>query len=178
VRVVASVHVTLDGVMGAPEEWAFQFVNDEDERYSASELASADALLMGRVTYVGFFGYWPSATGPEAERMNGLPKYVVSSTLEDVEWSNSTLISGDVNSQIRALKDQPGGDMLLLASADLANSLRAENLIDEYRLWVDPIVHGRGKRYFADDGATTVLEITDTRRLRSGGIVLTYCPQD
>lgn len=177
-RVVASVHVTLDGVMGAPEEWAFQFVNDEDERYSASELASADALLMGRVTYEGFFGYWPSATGPEAERMNGLPKYVVSSTLEDVEWSNSTLISGDVNSQIRALKDQPGGDMLLLASADLANSLRAENLIDEYRLWVDPIVHGRGKRYFADDGATTVLEITDTRRLRSGGIVLTYCPQD
>lgn len=177
-RVVAAVHMTLDGVMGAPEDWAFQFVNDEDERHSAAELADADALLMGRVTYEGFVGYWPSATGPEAERMNRLPKYVVSRTLEHVEWSNSSLIVGDVNSRVRELKDQPGGDMLLLASADLANSLRADNLIDEYRIWVDPIVYGSGKHYFADGGATTVLQLTDSHPLHSGGVVLTYRPRD
>lgn len=82
-----------------------------------------------------------------------------------------------VPSEIQRLKNQPGGDILLLASADLANSLRAENLIDEYRVWVDPIVQGGGKRYFADDGETTVLQLTDTRTLSSSGIVLTYQPQ-
>lgn len=175
-RLVASVHVTLDGVMGAPEDWSLQFVDEEAEAHGVADLVAADALLMGRVTYEGFLEYWPSATDPEAERMNGLPKYVVSNTLAHVEWSNSTLIAGDVTSQIQALKDQPGGDILLLASADLANSLRAQNLIDEYRIWIDPIVHGSGKRYFADGGATTLLQLTDTRTL-SSGIVLTYHPQ-
>jgi len=178
VRVVASAHVTLDGVMGAPEEWSLQFVDEEAERLGVDDLVAADALLMGRVTYDGFLEYWPSATDPEAERMNGMPKYVVSNTLEQVEWSNSTLIAGDVTRRIQELKDQPGGDVLLLASADLANGLRTENLIDEYRIWVDPIVHGRGKRYFADGGATSVLQLSDSRRLRSGAIVLTYHPQD
>ena len=177
VRLIASVHVTLDGVMGAPDEWSLQFVDEEAERHSADDLVAADALLMGRVTYEGFLEYWPSATDPEAERMNGLPKYVVSNTLEHLEWNNSTLIAGDVASQIRRLKDQPGGDILLLASADLANSLRAENLIDEYRIWVDPIVHGRGKRYFADGGEPTTLQLTATKTL-SSGIVLTYLPQE
>ncbi len=125
-RVVASVHVTLDGVMGSPDEWSLPFVDEEAERHSVGDLVAADALLMGRVTYEGFLEYWPSATDPEAERMNGLPKYVVSSTLKDAEWNNSTIIAGDVVSQIRGLKAQPGGDILLLASADLANSLRAE----------------------------------------------------
>jgi dihydrofolate reductase len=109
--------------------------------------------------------------------MNALPKYVVSSTLKDVEWNNSTLISEDVTRQIQGLKDRPGGDILLLASADLANSLRAEKLIDEYRIWVDPIVHGQGKRYFADHGEPTILQLTDTKTL-SSGIVLTYHPQN
>jgi len=175
-RVVALVHVTLDGVMGAPEEWSLQFVDEEAERLGVDELVAADALLMGRLTYEGFLDYWPSATDPEAERMNALPKYVVSSTLEEVEWKNSSLISGDVVRRIQGLKDQPGGDMLLLASADLANSLRAENLIDEYRIWVDPIVHGRGKRYF-DGGVSTVLELVGTRTLGSGAVVHTYRPR-
>lgn len=176
-RLVASAHVTLDGVMGAPEKWSFQFFDEDSERQSLDELVAADAVLMGRVTYEGFVEYWPSATDPIAERMNALSKYVVSTTLKDVEWNNSTLIADDVPSEIQRLKNQPGGDILLLASADLANSLRAENLIDEYRVWVDPIVQGGGKRYFADDGETTVLQLTDTRTLSSSGVVLTYQPQ-
>jgi len=164
--------------MGAPEEWSLQFVDEESERLGAADLGAADALLMGRVTYEGFVDYWPSATDPEAERMNGLPKYVVSNMLEEVGWNNSTLIAGNVAERIRELKSQPGGDILLLASADLANSLRADNLIDEYRIWVDPIVHGRGKRYFAEGGATTALQLTGSRNLSSGAIVLTYRPQD
>lgn len=117
-RLVASVHVTLDGVMRAPEEWSLQFFDEQAERHSVDDLVAADALLMGRVTYEGFFGYWPSATDPEARRMNALPKYVVSSTLEDAGWNNTTVISGDVARQIKALKNQPGRDILLLASAD------------------------------------------------------------
>lgn len=163
--------------MGAPEEWSFDFFDEEAERHSLDELVAADALLMGRVTYEGFLEYWPAATGAIAERMNALPKYVVSSTLEEVGWNNSTLIASDVASHIRGLKNQPGSDILLLASADLANSLRAEKLIDEYRIWVDPIVHGRGKRYFADHGERTILQLTDTKTL-SSGIVLTYQPRE
>ncbi|MGH2822733.1 MAG: dihydrofolate reductase family protein [Thermoleophilaceae bacterium] len=88
------------------------------------------------------------------------------------------MIAGNVADRIRELKRQPGGDLLLLASADLANSLRAENLIDEYRIWIIPVVHGSGKRYFADGAATTVLELTATRKLNSGVIVLSYRPRD
>ena len=175
-RVVASVHVTLDGVMGAPEEWSFQFFDEESERHSREELVAAEGLLLGRVTYQEFLEYWPSATDPIAERMNALPKWIVSTSLKTVEWSNSTLIAEDVVGQIQGLRSREGGDVLLLASADLANSLRAENLIDEYRIWVDPIVHGRGKRYF-DGGVTTVLELVGTRRLGSGGVVHTYRPR-
>jgi dihydrofolate reductase len=171
-RLIASVQVTLDGVMGAPEEWALPFVDEESERRGVADLAAADALLLGRVTYEGFLGYWPSATDPEAERMNAMPKYVVSKSLRKVEW-NSTLIAGDAAIEIRRLKSEPGGDILLLASADLANSLRAENLIDEYRIWVVPTVHGRGKRYFEGE-ATPELQLTDVTTLSSGIVVLTY----
>lgn len=174
-RLVASVQVTLDGVMGAPEEWSLQFVDEESERRGVDDLVAADALLMGRVTYEGFLEYWPSATDPEAERMNGLPKYVVSNSLTAVEWNNSTLIPGDVVRQVQELKDKPGGDILLLASADLAHSLRAENLIDEYRIWVVPMVLGSGKPYFAG-GQTTALQLTDAKTLSSGIAVLTYKP--
>lgn len=175
-RLVALVHVTLDGVMGSPEEWSLPFVDEEAERHSSGELAAADALLMGRVTYEGFLEYWPTATDPQAKLMNGLPKYVVSNTLQATEWSNATIVAGDVVSRIRELKAQPGGDILLLASADLANGLRAENLIDEYRLWVDPVVRGTGKRYFAGGGAPTTLQLIDTTVL-SSSVVLTYRPQ-
>ena len=177
-RLVASVHVTLDGVMGAPEEWALEFFDDESERHSLDELVAVDALLLGRVTYEGFLAYWPTATGAIAERMNALPKYVASTTLQDLAWQNSTLIAGDVGRAVAELKRRPGGDILLLAGAELANHLRAERLIDEYRIWIDPIVHGDGKRYFTDTGGTTVLELTGTKTMSAGGIVLTYRPRD
>lgn len=119
--------------------------------------------------------YWPSVTGALGERMNSLPKYVVSSTLKDLEWRNCTLIGSDVREEVAALKQGSGGDILLLASADLANSLRADDLIDEYRIWVEPVVHGRGKRYFTD--TETLLQLVDTKPLGSGGVVLTYKPR-
>lgn len=171
-KLLASVHLTLDGVMGAPEEWAFDRIDEESGRLSADELSSAAALLMGRRTYEGFVTYWPSSTDPEAERMNGLPKYVASRSMTTAEW-NATLLTGDVTEQVRELKERPGGDLLLLASADLAATLRAADLIDEYRLWVHPVAHGSGKRYF-DSGGPTPLELTDTTRFGSGIVVLTY----
>lgn len=173
-RLIASVHVTLDGVMESPEEWSFQFFDEEAERHSLDELRAAGALLIGRITYEGFAGYWPTATDAIADHMNGLPKHVVSTTLDDLRWNNSHLISNDVATEVARLKQQSGGDILLFASADLANTLRPHNLIDEYRIWVDPIVHGRGKRYFAEGGVPTVLQLAGTKALGSGGIVLTY----
>jgi len=107
VRLVASAHVTLDGVMGAPEKWSFQFFDEDSERQSLDELVAADAVLMGRVTYEGFVEYWPSATDPIAERMNALPKYVVSTTLKDVEWNNSTLIADASRAKSRDSRTSP-----------------------------------------------------------------------
>lgn len=173
-RLIASVQVTLDGVMGAPEDWAFQFVEEEGERHTVDELRAAGALLMGRVTYEGFAGYWPTSTDPEADHMNALPKYVVSATLNELHWNNSSLISGDVAKEVAELKREPGGDILLLASADLANFLRARGLIDEHRIWVDPIVQGRGKRYFAEGGVPTVLRLAHAKAIGPDGVVLTY----
>ena len=160
--------------MGAPEEWSFQFVEEEGERHAVDELRAADALLMGRVTYQGFVAYWPTSTDPEAEHMNAAPKYVVSATLEDLQWNNSSLISGDVAQQVEALKREPGGEILLLASADLAHFLRGHGLIDEYRIWIDPLVRGRGKRYFAEGGVPTVLKLAHTKTIGPDGVVLTY----
>jgi len=146
-KVAVSTSVTLDGVMEAPDRWFFQFWNDELAKSAHDELLASDALLLGRVTYEAFAEFWPSATNePDiAERMNSLPKHVVSTTLkEPLEWNNSRLIEGDVAEEVTKLKEQSGGDVLLLASADLVQTLMGHDLIDEYRLRVAPVVAGRG----------------------------------
>jgi dihydrofolate reductase len=179
-KVVASEFVSLDGVMEAPERWAFGFVNEELGRWTMDELLASEAILLGRKTYEGFADYWPSATDETglADRMNGMPKFVVSTTLEgSLTWSNSTLIGGDAARRVSELKRRPGGEVLVLASADLVRALTRHGLVDEYRLRVAPVVVGSGKRLFEDGPKTTILELVETKRFGSGVVVLNYRPK-
>jgi dihydrofolate reductase len=144
-KVIASEFVSLDGVIENPV-WTFRFTGEEQQRFKYDELSAADALLLGRVTYEGFAGAWPHMTeqaGEYADMMNGYPKYVVSTTLEEpLGWNNSTLIKGDVAEEVSELKRQPGGDILVFGSGSLVNELMRLGFIDEYRLMVFPVVVG------------------------------------
>jgi dihydrofolate reductase len=186
-KVIVSEFVTLDGVMedpGGAEKseyggWSFQFWNDEAAKYKLDELSSSGALLLGRVTYQGFAAAWPSRTDDAglAQRMNSLPKFVVSSTLEQVEWNNSHLIKRNIREEVSKLKQQPGQDILVFGSGTLVHTLMQHDLIDEYRLMVHPIVVGGGKRLFGDGAAKKVLRLMDTRVFSSGIVVLSYQPR-
>ncbi|MGZ4268980.1 MAG: dihydrofolate reductase family protein [Solirubrobacteraceae bacterium] len=158
--------------------WSFKFSDPEGMKYKLDEVFEHDALLLGRVTYEGFAAAWPSRTDEAgfADRMNGMPKYVVSTTLRDATWNNSTIIRGDVAAEVAALKQQPGGDILVCGSRTLAHTLRANDLVDEYRLMVHPIVLGAGKRLFDDTGAATTLKLAECRTLDSGSLILHYHP--
>jgi dihydrofolate reductase len=183
-RVVATEYVTLDGVMEDPgghgkfahSGWHFPFWNDETMKFKYDELFASDALLLGRVTYQEFAAAWPSTTDETgfANRMNGLPKYVVSTTLDTVEWNNSTLITGDIAEAVTALKQQPGQDILLCGSANLLHTLMQRDLIDEYRLLVHPVVVGSGKRLFKDGSETKALRLVDATPFSSGIVALSY----
>ncbi len=188
-RLIASEFVTLDGVMEAPghdqhpdgkNAWALRYAGEDQQRYKAEELSQAGAILLGRVTYEIFALFWPTAPEDEgfANRMNSLPKYVVSERLRAASWQNSTIIGGSPAERITELKQQPGGDILLLGSADLLNSLIHHDLIDEYRLMVFPVVLGTGKRLFRDARDVLHLRLVDTRTFASGVTVLTYRPAD
>ena len=179
-RIIVSEFVTLDGVMEAPDQWQGPFWHDDMGKYKLEELFASDALLLGRVTYQGFADAWPSLTDEEgfADKMNGLPKYVVSTTLEEVKWNNSKLIKGNVQGEVSRLKEQPGQDILIFGSADLVNSLMPLGLIDEYRLMIHPVVVGSGKRLFRDGIDATALWLAGTETFGSGVVVLTYQPQE
>ncbi len=175
-KVIASEYLTLDGVMEAPNKWSFQFWNEEAAKFD--ELFASDALLLERVTYQGFAAAWPSMTDEAgfADRMNNLPKFVVSRTWEEVKWNNSRLIKGNIAEEVSRLKLQPGQDILLAGSADLVHTLMQHDLVDEYRLMVHPVVVGSGKRLFRDGMDTTVLKLVDTKAFSSGIVVLSYQP--
>ena len=186
-RVVISKYVTLDGIMEDPGGaegfehggWSIQFFDDDAANYAREQLFASDALLLGRATYEGFAAAWPSATDEAgfADRMNSLPKYVVSTTLkEPLEWQNSKLIKEYVAEEIAKLKQQPGKDILIYGSGELVNTLMQDDLIDELRLWVHPVVVGSGKRLFGDRSDTTVLRLVDSSTFGSGVVVLTYQP--
>ena len=178
-KVVATEYVTLDGVMEDPGgSWSFQFWNQEAAKFKFDELFASDALLLGRVTYEGFAKAWPTMKDEAgfADRMNSLPKYVVSSTLEKLEWNNSRLIKGNIAEEVSRLKQEPGQDILLAGSADLVHLLMQHDLIDEYRLMVHPVVLGGGKRLFREASARKVLRLVDTKRFDTGVLVLTYEP--
>ncbi len=178
-KLVVSEYVTLDGVMENPGgSWSFQFWNEEAAKYKYDELFASDALLLGRVTYEGFAAAWPTMTGTGefGERMNSLPKYVVSTTLSDLTWNNSRLIKASVVEEIAKLKQQEGKDILVGGSADLVHTLMQHDLIDEYKLMVHPIVVGSGKRLFKEGSEKKVLKLIDTKTFSSGVVILSYEP--
>jgi len=174
-KVVVAEFLSLDGVMEAPEKWSFQFWNDEMAKFKHDELFASDAHLLGRVTYQIFAAAWPSRRGEFADRMNNLPKYVVSATLEKAEWKDSHVIKENVAEEIAKLKQQAGQDILVAGSGTLVQTLIEHNLIDEYHLLVYPVVLGSGKRLFKDASQTT-LKLVDTKAFSSGVVLLSYVP--
>jgi len=189
-RVVVTEFVSLDGVIEAPgggEEfehggWSFEFNRGDDgDKFKLDELMAADAQLLGRVTYDGFAKAWPTMTDEAgfADKMNGMPKNVVSTTLadDDAEWNNSTVIRDDIPGQISRLKEEIGGDILVAGSARLVKTLAEHELVDEYRLMVFLIVLGSGKRLFGDGIDKTRLRLADSTSVGPDGVLLlTYEP--
>jgi dihydrofolate reductase len=171
-KLVVSEFVTLDGVMEDPGGaegfdrggWAFQFERGpEGDKFKLDEVLASEALLLGRVTYEGFAAAWPSRTGDFADKFNTMPKFVVSTTLENPEWNNTTVIGGDVAAEVARLKERFTGDVLVNGSAQLVDTLVRNGLVDEYRLMVFPVVLGSGKRLFQDGLERTPLEIVETK---------------
>jgi dihydrofolate reductase len=181
-KLIVSEFVTLDGVMEAPggepghphSGWVFDFIGPEQERYKLDEVQESDALLLGRVTYEGFAAAWPARSGEFADKMNSMPKFVVSTTLRDLDWNNSTLIQGDVAEEVATLKEQEGGPVLVAGSRTLVHALIRAGLVDEFRLMIFPVVLGSGRRLFPETPDKTVLRLADTRTFGSGVVVHTY----
>ena len=168
-KLIVSEFISLDGVVEDPGGaegferggWNSPYWNDELAAYKRDELFSADGLLLGRATYEGFAASWPDASheaGEYADRMNGFPKYVVSSTLTDLTWNHSHLLDGDLETQVRRLKKQPGQDLLVFGSGQLVRRLIQLNLVDELRLQVHPVTVGRGQRLFGETDDITTFE--------------------
>jgi dihydrofolate reductase len=186
-NIVVSEFVSLDGVVedpGGAEKfkhggWSFKFRDDQVPKYKLDEVFASDALLLGRVTYEGFAKAWPSVKDDVgfADKMNSMPKYVVSTTLKKVDWNNSRLIKANVVEELKKLKQQPGKDILVYGSGKLVNTLLQHDLVDEFRLMVHPVVLGSGKRLFDDPAETMkVLKLAESRTFPSGIVLLSYRP--
>ncbi len=184
-RIVVTEFVSLDGVMedpGGAEDfkyggWSFEFSRGEEgDKFKLDEALEADALLLGRVTYEGFAEAWPSRDGEFADKFNNMPKYVVSSTLEDPEWNNSTVLKGDVAEEVSKLKQEQDGDIVVHGSAQLVQSLLENDLVDELRLMVFPVVLGRGKRLFGETSDKKALKLADSKAVGDGVAILVYEP--
>jgi dihydrofolate reductase len=169
---VVSQFITVDGVIedpGGAEDfehggWAFQFDRGEEgDKFKLDEVMAADALLLGRRTYEGFAEAWPSREGEFADKFNTMPKYVVSSTLTDPDWNNTTVIEGDAAEGVERIKGEVGGDILVNGSVQLIETLVEHGLVDEYRLMVFPTVLGAGKRLFGETSDARPLELTDAK---------------
>jgi dihydrofolate reductase len=191
-KVIVSEFVSLDGVMQAPghldedrdggfEQGGWQVPYFDDVMGTAVDkgLRTAGGLLLGRRTYEHFAGYWPTAPeDQEPELMNDLPKFVASTSLEEpLAWSNSTLLKGDVAVEVAKLKDRSGGDLFVLGSGELAQTLMRDNLVDEYQLMVHPLVIGSGKRLFRDGDSRKPLRLVDSTTTGTGVLLLTYRPE-
>ena len=178
-KVIASEFVSLDGVMEAPDRWQFPYFNDEMGEAVGAEMAQADAMLLGRVTYEGLAAFWPEQPGgtPMVDYINSVRKHVVSRTLEEpLEWNNSNLIKGDVAEEVENLKRQSGKDITIIGSGELVRSLLRVGLLDELSLMVHPIVLGSGKRLFEDGGEREGLELVDAKTFGTGVVHLIYRP--
>jgi len=185
-KVVVSEFISVDGVIEDPGGsegfdrggWAFEFERGpEGDKFKLDEVMQSEALLLGRVTYEGFAEAWPSRSGDFADKFNGMPKFVASTTLGEPEWSNSTVIADDVAGEVSKLKQQADEDILVNGSAQLVDALTEHDLVDEYRLMVFPVVLGRGKRLFGEGSEKTALKLADARPVGPDGVViLTYEP--
>jgi len=184
-RIVVTEFISLDGVIedpGGSEDfkyggWSFEFDRGEEgDQFKVDETNTADAMLLGRKTYEGFAEAWPSREGEFAEKFNSMPKYVVSSTLEDPEWANSTVIGTDLSAEIARLKEELDGDIVVHGSAQLAQGLLEQGLVDELRLMVFPVVLGAGKRLFGETSDKRTLRLSDSKVVGDGVAILTYVP--
>jgi len=185
-RIVVTEFVSLDGVIedpGGSESfrhggWSFAFSRgDEGDRFKLDETLSSQALLLGRVTYEGFAAAWPSREGEFADKFNSMPKYVVSSTLERPEWSNTTVLVGEVVEEVAKLRQEQDGDIVVHGSARLAQTLLEHDLVDELRLMVFPVVLGSGKRLFGDTSDRKPLRLVDSKVVGDGVAILVYEPE-
>lgn len=184
-RVVVTEFVSVDGVIQAPGDageyerggWATGG-GQAGNQFKFDELIASDAQLLGRVTYEGFAKAWPSieGTGVFGEKMNAMPKFVASTTLQDPEWENTSVLDGDLGGAVTALKDRYDGDILVAGSAQLVQSLLELDLVDELRLMVFPVVLGMGTRLFGETSALKPLQLVDSTPLQDGVFVLTYRP--
>jgi len=174
--VVAVEYLTLDGIMDEPR-WSGPYFNEELQMFQFNNLMGSDALLLGRVTYEGFKSSWPTMTDEAgfADKMNSMPKYVATSTLDKGEW-NATLLKGDLVEEVTRLKRDVEGTLLINGSAKLFQTLHAAGLIDEYRFMIYPVVVATGKRLFADEGSQNDLKLVKSQITDSGVAVLTYQP--
>ena len=182
-RIVVTEFVSLDGVMedpGGAESfrhggWSFEISRgDEGDKFKLDETAASDALLLGRKTYEGFAAAWPSREGDFADKFNSMPKYVVSSTLENPEWTNSTVLQGDLAGEVAKLKQEHDGDIVVHGSATLVQALVDQDLVDELRLMVFPLVLGSGKRLFGETTDKKPLRLVDSKVVGDGVAILIY----
>jgi len=179
---IVTEFITLDGVIEAPggepghphTGWAGDSFGPEQMQYKLDEVLEAEALLLGRVTYVGFAEAWPPREGPFAKKMNAMPKHVASTTLGELGWNNSTLLGGDVPTAVAALKQVDGGPILVAGSGTLAHTLIEHDLVDEFRLMVFPVVLGSGKRLFPHSPDKRKLQLVETTQFPTGVVAQHY----
>jgi dihydrofolate reductase len=184
-RIVITEFVSLDGVMEAPgggedfrhAGWTFEIDRgQEGDKFKLEETLEAEALLLGRVTYERFAAAWPSREGEFADKFNSMPKYVVSSTLKEPEWNNSTVLEGDVVEEVSKLRRELDGDIVVHGSAQLVQTLLEHDLVDELRLMVFPVVLGTGKRLFGNTSDKKRLRLADSKMVGEGIAILIYEP--
>ena len=177
-KVIVSTYMTLDGRVDEVQEWAVPFDDDAAVKYHTDLLADSDGLLLGRKTYELFAALWPSRSGafPYVDKLNSMAKHVASTTLENLEWENSHLIDGDVAEGVESLKQQPGRDLVLYGCHDLMHSLLEHDLIDEFRILLQPVLLGKGRTFLKDGAERLNLALVDSTVMPSGVSVLTYTP--
>lgn len=174
-KIINSTFVSIDGVINHMEVWHFAYIDDESEQIALEQLQASEALLIGRHTYEVFATAWPQRDGVMADTINSMPKYVASTTLDKADWSNTTVIKGDLAGEVAKLKQQ-GGDILMHGFGPVANTLITSGLLDVLHLWVHPHFAGVGGPgdLLLKQGTSTRLELTGTRILKSGVVLLSY----
>jgi dihydrofolate reductase len=173
-KLIESTLVSVDGVIESPERWAI--FDDESSQLSMQELDDYEAFLMGRVTYERFRDNWGAGGNPYIDRIGAMPKYVASRTLDEVTW-NATLLGPDIIGAIRDLKAEPGKNLIKYGNSHLDTTLLSAQLVDELRVWIQPVVVGAGQRIFEGvDPSSLKLELADVRKLGNGSVVITYIP--